>query len=387
MERTIIHLNIADFSVAVERLMDSSLRTRPLIIAPPVSRARVYDMSEEAYRDGIRKGMPLTWARKRCRRAVILPPTPERYEKAILRCSHHALPFTPQVERAPGSGHLYLDVTGTHRLFGPAPDIGCRLRKTIRRDLGLDPIWSVGPNKLVAKVASRIVKPAGEYIVAGGEEETFLAPLPLSLLPAVDKNIKKRLHEVGIHRVSQAAALSRQDLYLLCGQRADPLYQALRGIDRTPVGLPVQPEKHFCFQQHFSPDTNRAETIRAAVLNLARLAAHSLRRQKKGCRCIKITLTYSDGIRSSRRANGKGLATGDRELEQLAVTGLMHCWRRRVRVRTIELACSRTSPFIRQLSLFSSINRKQQKQSLLDDAVDVLRERFGASALTTGTVR
>jgi len=387
VERKIIHLNVADFSVAVERLVDRSLQARPLIIAPQVARARVDDMSEEACRDGVRKGMSLTQARNRCRHAVILPPTPERYEKAIRCCFRHALPFTPQVERAPGSGHLYLDVTGTHRLFGPAPDIGWRIRKTMRRDLGLDPIWSVGPNKLLAKVASRVVKPAGEYIVAEGEEQSFLAPLPLSLLPTVGHGMENRLHEVGIRRIAQAAALSRQDLYLLCGRRSEQLYQALRGVDRTPVGLPTHAEKPFAFQSHFSPDSNREEIIRNVVLELARQAACSLRRQKMGCRRIGVTLIYSDTVKVTRQAASKHPVTGDRELEQLAVTGLFRCWRRRVRVRTVELACSRVSPYVQQLSLFQSINKKQQKQKDLDRAVDVLRERFGTSALTRGRTK
>ncbi|MBM9536914.1 Y-family DNA polymerase [Desulfobulbus alkaliphilus] len=76
--------------------------------------------------------------------------------------------YPPLAEGSRGNGHL--DVTGTHRLFGPPPDIGWRLRNTLRRDLGFDPIWSVAPNKLVAKVTSRLVKPRREYIVAGGEE-------------------------------------------------------------------------------------------------------------------------------------------------------------------------------------------------------------------------
>jgi len=387
MERKIIHLNIANFSVAVERLVDSSLRTRPLIIAPRVPRAMVYDMSEEAYLDGVRKDMPLTQARKHCRRAIILPPTPERYEKAIQECVRHVLPFTPQVERATGSGHLYLDVTGTHRLFGPPPDIGWRIRKIFRRDLGLNPIWSVGPNKLVAKVASRIVKPAGEYVVAAGEERDFLAPLPLPLLPSVDKKIFLRLREVGIRSIAQATALSLQDLSLLCGQRTELLYHNLRGIDQTPVRSPAITEKRFFFQHHCTPDSNREEIIRPAVLDLARQAAYALRKQQSGCRRITVSLIYSDGVCASRQVtSGKTLISHDQELEQLAITALFRCWRRRVLVRTIELHCSLVAHPVHQLSLFDHINKKQQKQNELSRAVDILHEKFGAAALTRGGV-
>ena len=178
MERVILHLNIADFPVAVERLLDRTLRTRALVIAEPTARAVVYDMSDEAYADGVRKGMVLALARRRCPAALVLPPRPELYRRALGRCLEHALHYTPLVEPAGGQGHLYLDVSGTQRLFGQPADIGWRLRTTLRQDLGLDPIWSVAPNKLLAKVASRLVKPCGEYLVAGGAETAFLAPLP-----------------------------------------------------------------------------------------------------------------------------------------------------------------------------------------------------------------
>jgi DNA polymerase-4 len=358
MERRIIHLNIADFSVAVERLMDSSLQGRPLIIAPRVPRATVYDMSEEAYQDGVRKGMPLIRARRRCRRAIILPPQLEQYEKAIQCCIRHVLPFSPQVERAKGEGHLYLDVTGTHRLFGPPPDIGCRIRNTLCRDLGLNPIWSVGPNKLVAKVASRIVKPVGEYLVASGEERAFLAPLPLSLLPTVHRDEYIRLREVGLYFVSQAASLSLQDLSILCGHRADTLYNSLRGIDQTPVHTPATAENRFFFQRRLAEDSNQEEIIRPAVLALARQAGFSLRRQRLGCRQIKVSLVYSDGICCTRRVACKSIAFFDRDLEQPAITALFRCWRRRVRVRTICLACTGLCRWVQQLSLLDTVNKK-----------------------------
>ena len=100
MERRIIHLNIADFSVAVERLIDTSLKAKPLIIADAAPRAVVFDMSDEAYAEGVRKGMLLSMAQRRCRSAVLLPPRPEQYRKVLHRCLEHALHYTPLVERS-----------------------------------------------------------------------------------------------------------------------------------------------------------------------------------------------------------------------------------------------------------------------------------------------
>ncbi|MBW2564129.1 MAG: DNA polymerase, partial [Deltaproteobacteria bacterium] len=168
-ERSIIHLNVADFAVAVERVVDSRLRDCPVIIAPEGAvRAAVYDMSEEAYKNGVRKKMALRRALRYCPDAAVLPPHPDRYERAMAQFIKHLLPYSPLVEIADHNGHLFLDATGTGKMFGPTPDVAWRIRKAVRTDMGFDPIWSVASNKLVAKVATRIVKPTGEYIVGAG---------------------------------------------------------------------------------------------------------------------------------------------------------------------------------------------------------------------------
>ena len=157
MDRSIIHLNVADFAVAVERRINRHLASRPVIIVPEgASRAAVYDMSEEAFRTGVRKGMALRRARRLCRDAALLAPHPDRYERAMTELLKRALPYSPQVEPGEGDGHLFVDATGTTRLFGPPVDVAWRLNRQIKKELQLDPIWSVASNKLVAKVARTV---------------------------------------------------------------------------------------------------------------------------------------------------------------------------------------------------------------------------------------
>ncbi len=384
MERRIIHLNIADFSVAVERLLDSSLKGKAIIIADPWSRAVVHDMSDEAYCEGVRKGMLMCTARRHCRGALVLPPRPEHYHKALSRCLEHALHYTPLVERSEGSGHLYLDVTGTHRLFGPSPDIGWRLRNTLRRDLGLDPIWSIASNKLVAKVASRLVKPRGEYIVGGGEETPFLAPLSLDLLPGVSQVDLIRLGHVNIRRVHQVAALSAQELSVLCDGRARSLYQAVRGIDPSPVQPAGPPGSGFAHQHIFSPDTNQEALVRAALTTLGQQAGHGLRQQGLGCRRVAVSLLYTDGIRLTRQAVSKTVINDDPALQQLALTALYRGWHRRVRLRQISLACSLIQHPVQQLSLFAAIDPRVQKNKRISAAFDTIRARCGPDKILRG---
>ena len=107
MERSIIHLNIADFAVAVERAVDGRLKGRPVIIAPEgAARAAVYDMSQEAYLAGIRKGMALRHAVRLCKDAKLLPPHPDRYEHAMRTLFKLSLPYSPLIETGEIDGHV-----------------------------------------------------------------------------------------------------------------------------------------------------------------------------------------------------------------------------------------------------------------------------------------
>ncbi len=303
MERAIIHLNIVDFAVAVERQCDSRLRRRPVIIAGSSPRAPVYDMSDEAYQRGIRKGMPLRQATRLCREALLVPPHPGRYEKAAHLLLQQAQPYSPLVEVTDSNGHLFLDVTACGKLFGPAPDIAWRLRKSVRRALGIEPIWTVAPSKLMAKFTSRLVKPRGEYIAAAGKEEKILAPCPLTLLPGLEPSDIDRLQQFNITRIGELAALSVTQLTIPFGRRAGYLHELAHGIDCTPV-LPPGRKPPILVQEHrFADGSNDQAQVENALFLLAEKAGSQLRRQGLATGKITLRLSYTDGADLHRQAN------------------------------------------------------------------------------------
>jgi len=384
MEHSIIHLNIADFGVSIERLENSTLKHQALILIPPTTRGVVYDMSEEAYQEGVRKGMSLSIAKRFCPRATLLPPRPELYRQAMDKIIKTSLYYTPLVEKSAGDGHLFLDVTGTHRLFGPPPDIGWRIRKTIRRDLGVDPIWSVAPNKLVAKVASRLVKPVGEYIVAAGEEEPFLSPLPLAILPGLDRFDLVRLQDFNLYRISQVTSLTMQQLSTICGSsKARFLHQAVRGMDFSPVTPQITHRNTVNITHHFDDDTNDKETVESVLFDIIEQAGHTLRKQGMGCCMISVRIDYSDTRRSVRQVSSKTPVTDNPTLYKLAQNALRQAWHRRIRLRRLSLSCGRLTKPIRQLSLFTAENKKQLKNDKISSALDQIRERFGGDSIKT----
>jgi DNA polymerase-4 len=384
-ERSIIHLNVADFAVAVERTLDRRLQGRPVIIAPDgAARAAVYDMSQEAYLSGIRKGMALRQAVRRCKDASVLPPHPDRYEKAMRALLKQALPYSPFIETGDDDGHLFMDATGSSRLFGPPVDVAWRLRKQIQTDLCLDPIWSVAPNKLVAKVATRLVKPDGEYIVATGEETSLLAPLPIAMVPGIERNDLLRLQEFNLTRVSHLTALSLEQLEVPFGPHARFLYDAARGIDASPV-LPVgQKPARVIVDHEFGNDSNNAAVLEGVLYGLVEQAGRRLRQRRQAARRTAIVLDYSDGLRCARQTAAKPATANDLTLFALAKRALQLAWARRVRIRHMRLICDRLTFPPAQLELFSSDRQENKKRDNLIVAIDRIRQRFGNDTVRVG---
>lgn len=384
-ERSIIHINVIDFAVAVERVLDRRLRERPVIIAHDASaRSTVYDMSEESYQSGVRKGMTLGRARCYCPDAVVLPPHADRYERAMRQLLKHVLPYSPLIEMTDHNGHLFIDVTGTGRLFGPPPDVAWRIRKMVRADMGVDPIWSVGPNKLVAKVATRRVKPDGEYIVGAGEEGDFMKPLPIYLVPGIEREDLKRFREFNLTRVGHVMNLSMIQLNVMFGNRGRSLYDAVRGIDPSPVLSVDQRQPMVSSDYEFGNDTNKVAVVRRALYQLVEKVAMDLRNQRLTTRRIRIVLDYSDGRRMVRQAAAHPATANDLRLFPVAKAALERAWTRRVRIRHLRLMCDRLTYPPAQIELFSEYEQKKKKDDSLIFALDSIRRRYGFNAIHLG---
>ncbi len=385
MERSIIHLNIADFAVAVERLIDSSLKDYPLIIAPKGSnRAVVYDMSEEAFQAGIRKGMSLRKAGRICKDSIVLPPHFDRYERAMGDLIKQTLPYSPFVEFGQGDGHLFIDITGTSRLFGPPVDVAWQLNKKIKQALAFNPIWSIAPNKLVAKVATRLVKPFGEYIVGAGEEEAFLKPLHIGLLPGIEKTDLARLREFNFTLVSEVLAMTLEHLKISFGKRAVFIHEIIRGVDPSPV-LPVTKTKLQVLADHeFAEDTNDITLLKSGLYVLTEKICMGLREKRKAAEKIKIEINYSDGMRNTGQIKIKPATANELTLYTKTLSLLNRAVKRRVRIRHMRLICTNyVFPQV-QMELFEENKHKQKKRDDIINAIDKIRTRFGYDAVNLG---
>lgn len=393
-DRAIIHLNIADFAAGVETCLRPGLQGHPFIIAPMgAPRARVFDMNELAFKEGIRKGMLLSRARKTAPGIQVLPPRFNQYERAMKAVIKQATAISPQMESGQRDGHLFLDITGTSRLYGPPPDVAFRLRKAIRKDQGLDPIWTLATNRLVAKVASRVVKPLGEYIVGPGEEASFLAPLPISILPGLTREEQELMSRFNLVSIDQARGLTPAQLAVPFNKRALHIHHLLQGIDPSP-GIRSGSENSNPRAEHeFPNDTNDKGEIKAVLAVLAAELSRPLVQNREIAGEIGITLSYSDGIQ--HRNTMTSAAVDEIQLLAQAWDLLLATWTRRVRIRHMALSCDPKPRPLEQSCLFTEnrterpaptgMETRRKNSGKIALAMESIRERFGTLAVQTGT--
>jgi len=384
MNRAIIHLNIADFAVAVESNIQSSIRGYPVVIAPQgAPRAVVYDMSDEAFHQGIRKGMPLSRAKRLNKKIKVLPPSFSRYESVMKDLLKETLTFTPFIESGAFDGHIFMDVTGSCRLFGPPVDVAFKLKKAFKKTFNFDPIWSVATNKLVAKVATRVVKPFGEYIVPPGDEKEFLSPLPLALVPGFMKTEITKLNEFNLFSISQARTLTLEQLEIPFHNRAPLIYNHIRGVDHSPVTSMRENRAAIKADHEFSNDTNDAALLRKALYLMIEKICKTLRSRKQNGAAVKIILSYSDGQQTASKLKIAPSTSNDMALFKKCLRLLDKAWTRRVRIRHMRLVCEKLVPFAIQTKLFAGVT-KETKQVRLIPALDSIREKFGKSSIKSG---
>ncbi len=391
--RSIIHLNIADFAARLETMAFPALKNSPVVIAPlGAPRAVVYDMNEPAFREGIRKRMPLAQVMSRHRRIPVLPPRFNRYAQAMKEIAKQGLAFTPAVESGMGDGHLFLDITGTARLYGPAPDVAFRLKKAIKKQMGLDSVWSLATNKLVAKAATRLVKPLGEYIVGPGEEADFLAPFPLKLLPGISRREAQTAARFNLETVFHLRRLTPAQLAVPFADRAYTIHRIIQGIDTDPV-RPVSASNRpsdLIVDHEFATDTNDQDELKACIALLSQRISRDLARRRAFPRGLDLCLSYTDGIQHHGKCaqmRGNSLFMFSQAWELFVRT-----WKRRIRIRHVSLACStvpvRTDqsflPVQGDLFQASDKDQKKDKIRLVQRAAIQVKERFGVGAITLG---
>ncbi len=382
MSRQILHVGVAAFPVAVERVVNPSLRGRPVVVAPPSgTRALVTSASLEAGREGIWVGMALSKAERICRGLMVLAPNPPLYQRAVRALQNLCGCYSPLVEPGP-MGRIYIDLTGTERLFGPGRDCAVRLQREIRSDLRLDATVGVGTNKLVSRVASDVVAPPpGVENVVVGFEERFLAPLPVQTLPGVGRKTIDELTDFNVKYVGELARVPVRHLVVAFGRAGLSLHRKARGIDSTPV-YPPRKRPAIEEEENFATDTNDYSLLLGVVYRLVERAGRRLREMRKVGGMLGLRLRYADAREAKRSFRLQYETNLDPLLFDAARNLFEKLLERRVRVRNLALSIEKLAEAPAQIPLFTVDDTPKAAALLV--ALDRIRSRHGQGAVLRG---
>jgi DNA polymerase-4 len=382
--RHIIHLHIPAFPIAVARVSHPELRDRPVAVASPHSeRALILSVSPEAHREGLFKGMPLGKAMKFCPGLTILPPNWDLMGKACKVLAKVVTQYTPLWETS-RPGHVYLDVTGTDRLWGRAKETASRLRREIKEHLCLSGRIGVAGNKMVSSIASRVISSEGVLDVDHGQESSFLAPLNVNALPGID-HVRRRilLEELNISLIREVAALDMGALKLVFGWQAYVIHQRALGIDPTPV-YPPRRKPTVAEEVTLPQDENDDERLLGILHGLVERCSHRLLSRALSPHKAGLVFRYTDQKEIIRLINLPHRSFWDLDLYAPLERIFLRACQRRVRVRFLKVWFQEFSPPASQLSLFSTRSPIPEKRALVTQALNRIRERYGEETIKYG---
>lgn len=381
MFRNIIHIHIPAFPIALARVERPALKGRPVAVVPHRSvRAPILFASSEARRESVFRGIPLAQAMHRCPGLTVLPPDSALMEKAERELSKIVSFYTPLWEPS-RPGHIYLDLSGTERLWGRAKDTALRLRREIRNRLCLSGTAGVAGNKMISSIASRIVSPETILDVAHGRESIFMAPLSVHMVPGIGRFRRHiLLEELHITRVRDLAAMDMPNLVILFGRQAAVIHQRSLGIDPTPVypsaGEPVVSE-----EITLPEDENDDRKLMDALFTLVEKGAQRLRKMACLPRKVGLLICYADHVKTSRQCRLNHPCFLDFELYDPMKELFFKACTRRVRIRFIRVWFRDFSRPSLQMSLFDIPSPGPGKKAGLLQALDRIRERHGQEAI------
>jgi DNA polymerase IV len=375
-EATILHADVDAFYASVEQRDDPSLRGRPVIVGAGIVLAASY----EAKAFGVCTAMGGARARRLCPHAAVVPPRMSAYSdasKALFRVFEDT---TPLVEGL-SIDEAFLDVRGMRRLAGTPEEIAIRLRRTVRESLGLPVSIGVARTKFLAKVASGVAKPDGLLVVPPDRELAFLHPLPVERLWGVGPITAAKLRERGFETVGDVAQLGEAALVSMVGRAAGRQLHALahnRDSRRVRTGRrrgSIGSQRALGLRWYRSP-----EEIDSTLVGLVDRVTRRMRKADRVGRTVTLRLRFRDFSRATRShtlprptaetatvlATARWLLTSVEPLIQ----------RHGLTLVGISVANLEDGRAVQLVLPFERCSR-----SALDEALDEVRERFGAGAV------
>ena len=379
MTRAVLHVDMDAFYASVEQHDDPSLAGKPVIVGWEGARGVVTAASYEVRPYGVHSAMPMRTARRLCPQAICVRPRMRRYQevsRVVFGVFHEVTPLVQGLSL----DEAFLDVTASAQVEGGAIEIARGIKRRIAALTGLTASVGVAPNKLVAKIASDLMKPDGLMVVEPERVHAVLDPLTVRRLPGLGRKTGAKVEAAGIRTLGELRSAPDAVLWPLFGRYTPLIRERAGGVDERPV-LPEVEEKSLSAEETFESDIGDPRALQRQLARLADLAASRLRARGLQSSCIGVKIRRGDFVTFTRQRAVEPPTSEMRAVAAVAAE-LLTRWlaaNRGAKLRLLGVVLTELTP-ASQLGLFEETRRAGR----LDAALDQARARFGSRALRRG---
>ncbi len=372
-ERSIVHMDLDTFFVSCERVIDSKLEGKPILIGGISDRGVVASCSYEARKYGVHSAMPMRMARQLCPEAVVLRGNSGIYTKFSKLVTEVINESVPLYEKS-SIDEFYIDLTGTDKFFG-CHQLASALRTKIIKETGLPISFGLSANKTVSKIATGEAKPNNEMKINSGTEKFFLAPLSVRKIPMVGEKTYNTLCDLGIKRIKTIQEMPIDMMTKVFGKHGSGIWKKANGIDNSPV-VKYRERKSISSEQTFEKDTTDLVKLKSNIVAMAENLIFQLRRSDKLTACITFKIRYSD-FQTYTKQKKIAYSSSDHSILPAVLELYNSLYQRRLLVRMIGVKFSDLVCGGHQINLFED----HDKILNLYQAMDKMRERYGDKAV------
>jgi len=369
----ITHMDLDSFFVSVERIKNSALIGKPVIIGGNSDRGVVASCSYEVRAYGVHSAMPMKQAKLLCPEAIIIRGDSQSYSDHSQTVTQIIAESVPLYEKS-SIDEFYIDLTGMDKFFG-SWKLAMELKTKILKETGLPISFGLASNKTVSKVATGTAKPFGQRKVDWGDEIPFLAPLSVKKIPGVGSETYKTLRNLGIQYIKTLQEMPMELLFKTLHKPGIDLWKKAQGIDNRKVE-PYQERKSIGTERTFEKDTIDVIKLRNLISAMAENLAYQLRKGDKVCACITVKVRYSDFNTHTLQAKIP-YTSADHIVIAKSLELFDKLYQRRLLIRLIGVRLSDLVSGGFQMNLFED----SEEMANLYQAMDRLRNRYGNDAV------
>ncbi|NKI25487.1 DNA polymerase IV [Arenibacter sp. 6A1] len=373
MKQSILHLDLDTFFVSCERLIDSRLLKRPLLVGGLSDRGVVAACSYETRKFGINSGMPMKLARQLCPEAVVIRGNSSTYTKYSHMVTEIIKERAPVFEKA-SIDEFYVDLSGMDKFFG-CYQYASEMRQQILKETGLPISFGLSQNKIVSKVATGEAKPNNQLQIDYGFEKQFLAPLSVRKLPAVGKKTYQTLINMGVERIKTVQEMPLELMTSAFGANGKTIWKRANGIDNPPL-IPFHERKSISTERTYDRDTIDMDKLRTTIVAMTENLAYQLRRGNKLSCNVAVKIRYSD-FNTYTKQKQIAFTSADHVLVPTVLELFNNLYNRRLLIRLVGVKFSHLVSGNYQINLFDDT------EEMLDlyKAMDHIRNRYGESSI------